>query len=437
MHAPQPDPTPAPAPAPRDVAPREATRERPTSVSRLNDTVRAFIATWGSVWVEGEISAWNVRGGAVYGRLRDPDADASIPFRIWPSTRARLPAALAIGDRVVASVKSDFFARTGDFTVVVASMQPRGLGVRLEELERLRSRLRVEGLFAPGRKRPLPFLPRAVGLITGENSDAEKDVVRNAQLRWPDVDFRIRHAAVQGERCVPEVLAALAVLDADPDVQVIVIARGGGDPLQLLGFSDERLVRAVAAARTPIVSAIGHENDFPLLDDVADVRASTPTDAAKRVVPDVTAERAAIAQLRARMTTRLSLRIATDVAHLEQVRSRPALHSPQLIVADRERDVASLVGRGRDAVERRLAAAEHAARELRASLRALSPGATLGRGYAIVHTPEGAVVRDTVDAPAGTELRVALARGVLAARSQGSVDRIEVAAAPGDPGSAD
>lgn len=350
MHAPQPDPTPAPAPAPRDVAPREATRERPTSVSRLNDTVRAFIATWGSVWVEGEISAWNVRGGAVYGRLRDPDADASIPFRIWPSTRARLPAALAIGDRVVASVKSDFFARTGDFTVVVASMQPRGLGVRLEELERLRSRLRVEGLFAPGRKRPLPFLPRAVGLITGENSDAEKDVVRNAQLRWPDVDFRIRHAAVQGERCVPEVLAALAVLDADPDVQVIVIARGGGDPLQLLGFSDERLVRAVAAARTPIVSAIGHENDFPLLDDVADVRASTPTDAAKRVVPDVTAERAAIAQLRARMTTRLSLRIATDVAHLEQVRSRPALHSPQLIVADRERDVASLVGRGRDAV---------------------------------------------------------------------------------------
>ena len=435
MHAPHPDPSSVPLPG--DIAPRDATREHPTSVSRLNDTVRAFIATWGSVWVEGEISAWNVRGGAVYGRLRDPDADASIPFRIWPSTRARLPAALDVGDRVVAAVKSDFFARTGEFTVVVASMQPLGLGVRLEEMERLRSRLRAEGLFAPERKSPLPFLPRAVGLITGENSDAEKDVVRNAQLRWPDVAFRIRHAAVQGERCVPEVLAALAALDADPDVQVIVIARGGGDPLQLLGFSDERLVRAVAAARTPVVSAIGHENDFPLLDNVADVRASTPTDAAKRVVPDVTAERAAIAQLRARMTTRLSLRIAADVAHLEQVRSRPALNSPLLMVAERERDVAALVGRGRDFVQRRLAGAEHAARELRASLRALSPGATLGRGYAIVRAPDGTVVRDASDAPAGTELRLALARGVLAACSRGALEDAELPAPPGSPGSAD
>ncbi len=423
MQPPRPDPP--SSPLPRDVAPRAATRERPTSVARLNDTVRAFIATWGSVWVEGEISAWNVRGGAVYGRLRDLDADASIPFRIWPSARARLPAALGVGDRVVTSVKSDFFARTGEFTVVVASMHPLGLGVRLEELERLRSRLRMEGLLGPERKRPLPFLPRAVGLITGENSDAEKDVVRNAQLRWPDVVFRVHHAAVQGDRCVPEVMSALSALDADPDVEVIVIARGGGDPLQLLGFSDERLVRAVAATRTPVVSAIGHENDFPLLDDVADVRASTPTDAGKRVVPDVTAERAAIAQLRARLTTRLSLRVAADVAQLEQMRSRPALRDPLRLIEERERDVAGLAARGHDAAQRRLALAEHATRELRASLRALSPGATLGRGYAIVRTLDGAIVRDSADAPSGTELRIAVAHGALAARSGGPTESPE------------
>ena len=237
--------------APPDaVAPRDSRPDAPTSISRLNETIRGFISTWGSVWVEGEITAWNVRGGHVFGRLKDANGDAMISFRLWSSTLQRLPDDLKVGDLVVACVKSDFFVKTGDFTFTVSAMRHTGLGDQLERLERLRAQLRAEGLFDVARKKAIPFLPHVIGLITGERSDAEKDVHRNAELRWPAVRFRTIHAAVQGERCVPETLAALAALDADPEVDVIVIARGGGDPQTLLGFSDERLVRAVAAAST-------------------------------------------------------------------------------------------------------------------------------------------------------------------------------------------
>ena len=260
---------PGQAPPPDAVHPRDSSPDTPTSVSRLNETIRGFISSWGSVWVEGEITAWNLRGGHVFGRLKDASGDALISFRLWSSTLQRLPDDLKVGDRVVACVKSDYFVKTGDFSFTVSAMRHVGLGDQLERLERLRATLRAEGLFDPARKKRLPFLPHVIGLITGERSDAEKDVHRNAELRWPQVRFRTIHAAVQGDRCVPETLAALAQLDADPEVDVIVIARGGGDPQTLLGFSDERLLRAVAAASTPIVSAIGHENDHPLLDDVA------------------------------------------------------------------------------------------------------------------------------------------------------------------------
>ena len=274
-------------PPPDSVAPRESTPQAPTSVSRLNESIRDFVARWGAVWVEGEITAWNLRGNAVYGRIKDLATDATISVRVWSSARMRMPADLKVGDHVIACVKADYFVKAGDFSFQVSSLRHVGLGDQLEKLERLRVQLRQEGLFDSSRKKSLPFLPRLIGLVTGERSDAEKDVHRNAELRWPQVRFRTEYAAVQGDRCVPETLAALRRLDADPEVDVIVIARGGGDPQTLLGFSDERLLRAVAAASTPIVSAIGHENDRPLLDDVADLRASTPTDAAKRVVPDV------------------------------------------------------------------------------------------------------------------------------------------------------
>ena len=407
------------------VAPRDSTMDAPTSVARLNGTIRDFIARWNVVWVEGEITSWNVRGGNVFGRLKDTASDAQISIRIWSSVRGRIPADLAIGDHVVAAVKADYFVKAGDFSFTVSSMKHVGLGDQLERLEKLRAQLRQEGLFNADRKKPLPFLPHVIGLITGEKSDAEKDVHRNAELRWPQVRFRTRYAAVQGDRCVPETLAALAALDADPDVDVIIIARGGGDPQTLLGFSDERLVRAVAAASTPIVSAIGHENDHPLLDDVADLRASTPTDAAKRVVPDVGEQRALIGQLRARATSRLTQRISHDITQLEQLRSRPVLRSPDPIISGRAQELWLLVSQGRETITRHIERAGRQTSELRASLRALSPAATLARGYAIAHRDGGVILRDAADAPSGTAITITVDRGSIAARSEGEIPEAE------------
>lgn len=424
-----PDPQAVGAPSPDEVHPRDATKNTPTSVARYNETIRSFVSSWGSVWVEGEVTSWNVRGGNVYGRLKDAGAEASVGFRIWSSTLQRLPDDLKVGDRVVANVKADYFVRTGDFSVLVSTMRHTGLGDQLERIEKLRAALRAEGLFDPSRKRPLPFLPHTIGLITGERSDAEKDVHRNAELRWPQVSFRTAYAAVQGDRCVPETIAALRTLDADPDVDVIIIARGGGDPQHLLGFSDERLLRAVAEATTPIVSAIGHENDHPLLDDVADLRASTPTDAAKRVVPDVSEQRALVRQLRARLGSRLSLRISHDIAQLEQLRSRPALRTPDAMLERRAHEVELATARGRDTIDRMLSRAGRQTAELRASLRALSPGATLERGYAIAHVPGGVIVRDATQVPSGTDVVVTVGRGSFGARSTGEVAETAGAAA--------
>lgn len=406
---------------PDSVHPRDSSPDTPTSISRLNETIRGFVANWGSVWVEGEITAWNLRGGHVFGRLKDASGEAMISFRLWSSTLQRLPDDLKAGDRVVACVKSDYFVKSGDFTFTVSAMRHTGLGDQLERLERLRAQLRAEGLFDPARKTRIPFLPHVIGLITGERSDAEKDVHRNAELRWPQVRFRTVHAAVQGDRCVPETIAALRVLDDDPDVDVIVIARGGGDPQTLLGFSDERLLRAVAAARTPVVSAIGHENDHPLLDDVADLRASTPTDAAKRIVPDVAEQRALVQQLRSRARTRLTQRIAHDIAQLEQLRTRPVLRTPESMLTSRAHELWTLTARGRDRVTRRIDEADRTTAQLRASLRALSPGATLARGYAIAHLEGGVIVRDATQAPAGAAVVVTVADGSFAARSEGPV----------------
>ena len=418
----QPEPVPGQAPPPDSVHPRDSNAQSPTSVARLGDTIRGFVETWGSVWVEGEITSWNLRGGNVFGRMKDLTTDATISIRIWSSTRQRLPADLAVGDRVVACVKADYFTRTGDFSFAVSAMRHVGLGDQLERLERLRVRLRGEGLFDPSRKKPLPFLPHLIGLITGENSDAEKDVHRNAELRWPRVRFRTRYAAVQGDRCVPETIAALEALDADPEVDVIIIARGGGDPQTLLGFSDERLVRAVAAASTPVVSAIGHENDHPILDDVADLRASTPTDAAKRVVPDVAEQRALVSQLLSRARTRVTQRLAHDITQLEQLRSRPVLRNPENAVAQRAQHIELLVARGRDHAERAVAAQARKTAELRAAVRALSPASTLARGYAIAHVAGGVIVRDAEKAPAGTDVTVTVGRGSFGARSAGEVE---------------
>jgi len=272
-----------------------------------------------------------------------------------------------------------------------------------------------KGFFSLDRKRRLPFLPHRIGLITGKDSDAEKDVLRNAQLRWPHVEFRVIHAAVQGDRTVTEVTAAIRTLDADPEVDVIIVARGGGDFQNLLGFSDEILVRAAAAATTPIVSAIGHEADRPLLDEVADLRASTPTDAAKRVVPDVAEEIVRVHQARARMGMRLTHLISAEIDRIGHLRSRPSLASSSWIVDSRAEELTRFVARGAELVERAIDRENIRTAELRGQLRALSPQGTLDRGYAIAQLAGGAVLRSPEEAPDGAALRITVAGGSLTA----------------------
>jgi exodeoxyribonuclease VII large subunit len=398
-----------------------ATAEAPWAVGVLGDKLKGWIDRLGQVWVEGEITQWGVRGANVYGKLKDLERDVTVSFQIWSSVKARLPADLKQGDRVVALVKPDYWLKAGSISMQVFQMKHVGLGDLLERLELLRRTLAAEGLFDATRKKRLPFLPHRIGLITGKDSDAEKDVLRNAQLRWPSVDFRVVHAAVQGDRTVPEVLAALAALEADPDVDVIVIARGGGDFQNLLGFSDERLLRAVAAASTPVVSAIGHDNDRPLLDEVADLRASTPTDAAKRVVPDVTEELNCVSQARARIRNRLTQTVRMEADRVASLRARRVLADGSWIVDSRADELTRWAARSAELVDRAVDHAERRLAEARGHLRALSPLRTLERGYAIVLGGDGAALRHTADAPAGTQLTVRVVDGAVAATSEGAV----------------
>lgn len=403
------------------VRPRDSTADAPCQVGDLGRDMREYIARLGSPWVEGEITEWNVRSVGIFATLRDLDGSAVIRLVVWSGVRARLPKDIAVGDRVVVCVKPEYRAQRGDLSFVVSAMKHVGLGELLERLELLRRQLQTEGLLAPERKRTLPFLPGTIGLITGAATDAEKDVLRNAQLRWPRVAFRVEHAAVQGEQSVPQLLNALATLDADPDVDVIIFARGGGDFQDLLPFSDERLLRAVAAAQTPVVSAIGHENDRPLLDDVADLRASTPTDAAKRVVPDVLEQLALVRDARSRITTRVWTRIEHEQRGLEQMRSRPVLRDPLRMLQDRAAIVEQARARLRAASALRIERALTDIGQLRASLRALSPEDTLHRGYAIVQRRGDGIVRRPEEAPADTELVLLLATGTIGARSTGAI----------------
>jgi len=391
------------------------TADAPWPVATLSSKIRGWIERLGTAWVEGEITQWGISGGNVYGKLKDLNEDATISFTIWSSVKARIPADLKQGDRVIAAVKPNFWVKGGTLTMQVYDMRHVGLGDLLERLERLRAQLTAEGLFSLDRKRRLPFLPHRIGLITGKDSDAEKDVLRNAQLRWPHVEFRVIHAAVQGDRTVTEVTAAIRTLDADPEVDVIIVARGGGDFQNLLGFSDEILVRAAAAATTPIVSAIGHEADRPLLDEVADLRASTPTDAAKRVVPDVAEEIVRVHQARARMGMRLTHLISAEIDRIGHLRSRPSLASSSWIVDSRAEELTRFVARGAELVERAIDRENIRTAELRGQLRALSPQGTLDRGYAIAQLAGGAVLRSPEEAPDGAALRITVAGGSLTA----------------------
>lgn len=394
--------------------PEGPSAENPWPVAELARKIKGYIDRLGSVWIEGEITQWNVARGSVYAKLKDLEQDATVSLTVWGSTLQRLTEQFAQGDRVVARVKPDYWVRNGSLSMVASELRHAGVGDLLARLEQLKRTLASEGLFDASRKRPLPFLPQCIGLVTGKDSDAEKDVLRNAQLRWPQVAFRVRHAAVQGDRAAHEVADAIRVLDADPEVDVIIVARGGGDFQHLLAFSDEQLVRTAAACATPLVSAIGHEADSPLLDLVADLRASTPTDAAKRVVPDVAEETAGVQQARARMAQRMSNLVGGEIDKLAVLRSRPVLADPDTVVQSRAEDLIRIVDRGAQLMELRVEREQTAVHRLAAELRALSPQRTLDRGYAVVHAGD-ALVRDATDVASGAALRIRVAQGELTA----------------------
>lgn len=396
----------------------DTTAEQPWPVRTLSVKISDYVDKMSPLWVEGQIVQLNRRPGAptAYVTLRDTEIDMSLSVTVHVNTLDAMGPGLQQGARVVVQAKPRFWTKRGTLHLDARQMRPVGVGELLARLEHLKQLLRSEGLFDVSRKKPLPFLPHTVGLICGRASAAEKDVVENARRRWPATQFEIRQVAVQGPDTVPQVTAALAELDADPRVQVIVISRGGGAFEDLLPFSNESLVRAVSAARTPVVSAIGHDEDTPLLDFVADLRASTPTDAAKRIVPDLQDELRSLARLRTASARGLRGRVMAERRHLEQLRTRPVLVAPETMVATRRATVVALRDRSRSRVTHRLDRAHDQVGHLRGQLRALSPLQTLERGYAVVRHADGQVVTDVATVEADELLRVTVAAGDFAVR---------------------
>jgi exodeoxyribonuclease VII large subunit len=393
--------------------------DSPVPVRTVLQKVGEWIGRLGRIWVEGQIAECTPRGSTVFLTLRDPVAAVSVRVictrQVFDAAEPPLPTP-ADGARVVVWARPDFNANRGSFALTALEIRAVGVGELLARLDRLRRQLAAEGLFSAERKRVLPFLPRVIGLICGRDSAAERDVVGNATRRWPAVRFRVEQTAVQGPYAVAEVIDALGRLDADPDVDVIVIARGGGSLEDLLPFSDEALIRAVAACRTPVVSAIGHEQDTPLLDYVADLRASTPTDAAKRVVPDVAEQLALVAQLRDRARRSVAGWLDRETAWLRAITSRPALADPVREVERQAERVDALLERARMSLEVSLARGSDDLAHTRARLLALSPASTLRRGYAIVQHRDNGVVRSAAEANPGEALTVRFAADQLTVR---------------------
>jgi exodeoxyribonuclease VII large subunit len=395
--------------------PGPSTPEEPWPVRTVSRLIGDWVGRLGTVWVEGQVTGLSRRPGAsvAFVTLRDPHADVSLQLTASPAVLASVEPPLAEGQQVVVQAKPSWYLSRGTLSLQAIEVRPVGLGALLARLERLRALLAQEGLFDDDRKKPLPFLPRVVGLVCGRESDAKHDVVENARRRWPAVRFAVREVPVQGPYAVTSVIDALRDLDREAEVDVIVVARGGGDVQELLPFSDEALLRAVSGIRTPVVSAIGHEQHAPLLDFVADWRASTPTDAGKRVVPDVAEEQARILGLRRNAWRAVDARIRSEGTWLADTRSRPVLAAPHADLERRRAEVSAYADRARRVLA---ACLDQHTRDVAAALArvtALSPKATLERGYAIVQDATGAVVRAAAATGEGDPLRIRLAEGEL------------------------
>lgn len=370
-------------------------------VREISKAIGDWLAKLGRVWIEGELTEINTRPGAsvVFMRLKDLSADISLNIMCHPSVLKQV-APLPANARVVMDAKVSWYAKTGSLSMSVNEIRQVGIGELLARLEHLKNLLAAEGLLAAERKKALPFLPKRIGLICGRNSDAEKDVITNARRRWPAADFEIREVPVAGEQAALAVTQALLELDADPDIEVIVITRGGGSFEDLLPFSDEGLLRAVAKAKTPIISAIGHEKDAPLLDLVADFRASTPTDAGKRVVPDVLEERRNLVAIAELMTRRISHRIELERGKISALASRPVLSNPMSWIAPKEIEIRALHGK----------------------LLALSPQSTLDRGYSIATSLTGEIITTRAQLHPGEKFYLQVSDGQIAASAANTVE---------------
>ncbi|WP_067816976.1 exodeoxyribonuclease VII large subunit [Nocardia inohanensis] len=411
---------------PAPPAKASSTAENPMPVRTIAVKVAQWIDRLGAVWVEGQITQINMRPGTrtAFLVLRDTAADMSLSVTCDPELLRNSAVPLQEGSRVVVYGKLQFFTGRGTVSLRITEIRPVGIGELLARIERLKALLAAEGLFDPRLKRPIPFLPNRIGLITGRASAAEHDVVTVATQRWPAVRFEIRNTAVQGATAVPQILEAIAALDANPEVDVIVLARGGGSVEDLLPFSDETLCRAIVSAKTPIVSAIGHEPDNPLSDYVADLRAATPTDAAKRIVPDAAAEMALLRELRERSAAALRGWVDREARALAQLRSRPVLADPLRLLDQRHDEVERLRASAQRAIDHLLSGESTNTRHLREKLTAVGPAATLSRGYAVVQRVSGKerhVIRSIEDAPPGTQLRIRVADGAISAAGLGSL----------------
>ena len=389
----------------------ETSSQSPAPVRLVSEAIKDYIDRLGPIWIEGEISELNERsGGMAFIRLRDTSADMSISVMCYKTVLASVQP-LPANARVVIYAKPSWFTKNGSLTLSAKDIRHVGVGELLARLEALKEKLAAEGLFSADRKIALPRLPRKVGLICGRNTDAEKDVVENARRRWPAVQFEIREVAVQGAAAVVEVSAALAELEANSEVDVIIITRGGGSFEDLLPFSDESLVRLESECTTAIVSAIGHEKDAPLLDYVADYRASTPTDAAKMVVPDIAQEISDIEKIRDRIYRRLLSTIDYELNQIAQLRNRPVMKDPGLMVTARRDEIKALRDRSMRSFTSILEIEKKELKGVKAHLRSLSPQSTMERGYAVVQFADGGIVRDATKLKAGTALRIRVAKG--------------------------
>ena len=397
----------------------ETSSESPAPVRVVSEAIKDYVDRLGPIWIEGEISELNERSGMMaFMRLRDTSVDMSISVMCHKSVIATVKP-LPDNARVVMYAKPSWYTKNGSLSFSAREIRQVGVGELLARLEALKNQLAGEGLFNSDRKVALPLLPKVIGLICGRNTDAEKDVVENAKRRWPSVQFEIREVTVQGAAAVTEVSDALRELEANKDVEVIIITRGGGSFEDLLPFSDEGLVRLAASCETPIVSAIGHEKDSPLLDLVADYRASTPTDAAKRVVPDISEEIAMIGQMRDRARRTLINRIDLEVTRITNLRNRPVMKDPHVLITSRAEIITGLRDRSNRSFGASLKLAKEELKQVKARVRALSPQSTLDRGYSVVQLADGQIVTDPKKLKQGDELRLRLAKGETKATATG------------------